>query len=577
MEFIICNKPFEGCKKISDRIYISGEYKESADTLVMMDGFIMDDTIWDDISDIGSKKYIGAYNIIKINKILGTIEVMSDKRTVVPIYLYHYGSHFGLSNNPWLLANVFKDSITLNEDSLISQLVYCVDINPDRTLIQNMSRIKAGDSVTYFSDSNKISIDSKYEFSYRPFQNISLEDELAIADEQFTRYFTYIKNHNPGKVAGFGCSGGLDSRLIAHYTNKVGIDTKYYVIGDPRPNTFFKSVTSVVSQKVAKYYNHEIKEIPYRISWLEKSLLLDIRNHPFFFAQIFLNPIEDLPDFDYQLVGDPGGYAYLDSSVISNDVDLLKKHTDFFIGMRKDALFGNIDTFRKMAKHLGIRINRYDENGRYGLKNSLIDKNISSAFLNRARKECYDIIENIPGDNNVEKWIYIHDNITTRYQYAAAYGSMNRTKKSFQLYYPFFYEQIKRFPLSYLENKDFLKKLLLYINPGYKNIPDQNLNYINRKSNVISNIYNRVELAARGRGLQILDLMKSSKYQTFYKDIYLSPNPIFENYIHPDVILNSKLPFTYAGSQYLKLKMVCDLIYCKDFDRLINQPQFEIK
>lgn len=576
MEFIISTKQFPNSKKISENIFISGDFNDKDGEIIVQEGFMIPSELSKASGVCDDNDILGCYNIIKIDKHTGIITLQSDKRTYMPIYKYENKGHFGLSNNPWLLAKVFENEIEIDEASLISQLVYWVDVNPDRTLIKYLSRVKAGERLEYDSKNKIIKSEVNYSFHYEPKENISLKEELELADSQFTNYFSFIKDQNPGKVAGFGCSGGLDSRLIAHYTNKVGLTPEYYVIGDSRPNKLLKSVTSIVSNEVANYYNHEIKQIPYKISWLEQSMILDIRNHPFFFAQTFLNPIYDLPDYDYQLVGDPGGYAYLAIPVLSEDPSLLKRHADFFLGLRKDAESGYTDKFRKMAAHLGIKVDKYAEEGFLGLNRSMIDKNISSDLINRARTELFDMIDGAPGNNNVERWYYIYDNAVTRYMYAAAYGSMSRVKNSYPLYYPFFYEQIKHFPHSYLRDKYFLKNLLLYINPDYAHIPDQNLNFINKKRNIISRTLNRAELAIRGRGLQIRDMMRKKEYKDFFKKVYTKKNPIFEKYVDTESVLKSSLPYTYAGSQYLKLKMVADYIYYKDFDSLIKIDDFKI-
>lgn len=576
MEYIVATKEFIGSKKINDSLFISGEFEEIDGDIIIKDGFSIPSDLLKH-NHTSNEEILGCINIIKINKRTGIINLVSDKRTIIPIYKYDYNGNFGISNNPWLLAHLFKEEIEIDENSLLSQLVYWVDINPDRTLIKHLSRIKAGEQIEYDSKNKIIHAKNNYNFRYEPKENVSLKEELDIADYQFTEYFSYIKEHNPNLVAGFGCSGGLDSRLIAHYTNKVGINTQYYVIGDSHPHKFLKSVTSIVSNEVAKYYNHEIKQIPYKISWIENSLKLDIRNHPFFFSQVFLNPINELPEYDYQFVGDPGGYAYLAAPIMTNDSSKLKMHSDFFLGLRKDAQWGLVDILRKMGGHLGFKFDKYAEGSFLGLNRSLIDKTLNNNIIAQAREELNDFIDNIPGGNNIEKWFYIYDNCVTRYMFAAAYGSMNRTKKSYPIYYPFFYEQIRHFPLSYLTDKFFLKNLLLHVNPNYASIPDQNLNYINRKNNILTRGINRAELALRGRGLQILDLMKTHEYRNLFKMVYLRKNPIFEKYVDPKLVLTSQLPFTYAGVQYLKLKMVADYIYYKDFDSLIEIKEFEMQ
>lgn len=574
MEFIVTNKEFDECKKLSDKIFLYGTFQESDKHYWTQEGFIINAK--SDIPTDISKEIIGIYNYIDVDIVSSILDVKCDIRNVIPIYYYFHNNKFGLSNNPWRLASLFSSEIEVDEKSLISQLVYHVDAVPGRTLIKNLKQLTAGERLKYDFINNDLKIVSNYEFKYQPKKDIILEDELQYADDQFTKYFSYIKEHNSGKIAGFGCSGGLDSRLIAHYSNKVGMDTKYFVVGDFKNDRYIKSVTSLVSQKVAEVYGHDIKKISYSEDWLRESLLLDIRNHPFFFSQVFINPIKELPIYDYHIVGDPGGIAYLGDAVISGNLELLKHHTDFFIGLRKDANIGITDILRKSMHHLGISTNPYQESGICGLRHSKIDYVVGEENIVKARKELFDVIDNAPGNNSIEKWFYIHDNITTRYQYAAGYNSMNRLKPTYFLYYPFFYEQIKHFPAEYLRNKYFLKNLLLYVNPQFANIPDQNLNMMFQKQSAASKLVNRVELALRGRGLQILRMMKSKQYRKFVNNVFARNNPIFNQYIDSKKLYKSNLLFTYAGAQFLKLKMIIDIIYFKEYNSLIEIKEFEI-
>lgn len=574
MEFIISNTKFPQGENILENIYILGSFGQTDKCYRFQEGFIIDNCSYD--NQKGSEDVVGIYNLLQINKDSSVLEVKSDKRNTMPIFYYFHNKRFGLSNNPWLLAQIFSDEMEIDESAFISHLVYCVDVVPGRTLLKGMKQLKSGEELKFDFRDNSLEIIPHYHFKYSPKKNIILEEELQLADDQFTQYFNFIKEHNSGKIAGFGCSGGLDSRLIAHYTNKVGMKTEYFVVGDFKNKNPLQSVTSLVSGKVASVYNHDIKKIPYSTKWLEESLLLDIRNHPFFFSQIFLNPIRELPSYDFHFSGDPGGVAYLAAAIIENNPESLKTHSDFFLGMRKDAMSGYTDLLRKSLHHLKIPMNPYNENGIFGLKHSLIDYVVNKKDIIGARKELFNVIDSAPGDNSVEKWFYIMDNITTRYMYSSGYTSMNRKKNSYLLYYPFFYEQIKHFPPEYLKNKFFLKHLLKYVNSEFSNIPDQNLNMMFKKQNILAKLYNRVELALRGRGLNILRMMQTKPYKDLIDKAFSRKNPVFEQYVDIAKLKDSDLLYTYAGAQYLKLKILTDIIYYKEFKSVIELREFEM-
>lgn len=579
MEFIVSNCFIRRGKKVAESLFVYGDFRHIGQYEYIIEGYIVDRTV-SSVAEMIARGLdnctpLGAYNVVLVDPENGTFEVKTDKRAFVPLYIYQSQGKIALSNNPWLLADEFRDDVTLDEASLRAQLVYATDPAPCRTLLKQITRIGVGAYLRYESKTGCFTSRQTYDFKYLPNDRISLEEQLAVADDDFTRYFSTVAAQNPDMTAGFGCSGGLDSRLIAHYTNKVGIKTRPFVVGEKRPNKILESVTAKMSRRIAENYGATVDFIPYRRSWLADSMLLDIRNHPFFFSQAFINPAFDLPEFDYMFVGDPGGYAYLAEAVLSGGYDKLRQHADFYLGMRKDAFKGIADVYRKSAHHLHLSFDPYAESGFGSLSECTIDRVVDAKDLRIAREELYEAIDGFNGTNNVEKWINIHDNITTKYMFSSAYDSMNQTKRCYTVYYPFFYEQLRSFPLNFFKDKFFLKKFLLYINPEFKSIPDQNFNLIFQKQNPFKKALNRAELMLRGRGLQILHLLNTREYHDLCTASFSRENPVFNSMIDFKTLRASGLLKTYAGIQYLKLKMVSDIIYYKEFEALVGLKEFE--
>lgn len=579
MEFIVSNCFIKRGRKVTESLFAYGDFHRTGRYEYILEGYIVDRTV-SSVTEMIARGLenctpLGAYNVVLVDPENDTFEVKTDKRSYVPLYVFQSQGKVAVSNNPWLLADEFRDDITLDESSLRAQLVYATDPVPCRTLLKHITRIGVGAYLRYESKTGRLSSRQDYDFKYLPDDRISLEEQLAIADDDFTRFFSTVAAQNPDMVAGYGCSGGLDSRLIAHYTNKVGIKTKPFVVGEKRPNKLLESVTAKMSKRIAEHYGSTVDFIPYRRSWLADSMLLDIRNHPFFFSQAFINPAFDLPEYDYMFVGDPGGYAYLAAAVLSGNYGKLKQHADFFLGNRKDAFKGFADVYRKSAHHLHLSFDPYAESGFCSLSECTIDRVMDPKDLKIAREELFETIDGFNGTDNVEKWINIHDNITTKYQFSSAYDSMNQTKRCYTIYYPFFYEQLRTLPQQFLKDKFFLKKFLVYINPKFKNIPDQNLNLIFQKQNPLKKAFNRVELLLRGRGLQILHLLNTREYHDLCAASFSRENPVFNSMIDPEALRASGLLRTYAGVEYLKVKMIADIVYYKEFEMLIGLKQFE--
>ena len=200
---------------------------------------------------------------------------------------------------------------------------------------------------------------------------------------------------------------------------------------------------------IGDIYGFKVDFIPYQAESIMQSMVLDIRNNPFIYSQAYINPYDGMPPVDYMFAGDPGGVAYMAAYVLTGDPLKLKEHANYFIGYRQWPLTGLPSLLRKAALHLRIPFDPYRDDGALGLERSSIPRVISP----KIRKECQDelnaCIDSIGGENNVEKWMRIHDKVTVKYQYSSGYGSINQTKRSYQLYYPFFYDTIDSIPPEY--------------------------------------------------------------------------------------------------------------------------------
>ena len=578
MEYLISNVEIPGVRRISSILWVSGNFIEYGNHLCLLDGYIVDSQIKNvaEYCRMGLEKHYadGAYNIFSYDKMRDRLEIKTDKRTTMSLYVYEKDGVFAYSNNPWLLIRQFYDKISVNTDSLKAQLLYFADYHATRTLFTNISRVD-GACYICFDVANNFKKDTCYwAFKYIPDSGTNLNQLLEKVDSDFTSYFKTVREQNPKQIAGFGCSGGLDSRIIAHYIHKTGIECKPYVFGDEKPHYLFRSTTAKMSSMVGDCYGFDVTFIPYRTGWLRQSMILDIRNSPFIYSQAFINPCTEVPDVDYIFAGDPGALGYMADYILSGDVDKLKSHADYFIGIRHWAIAGATSVLRKAAGHLRIPFNLYENEGILGLNHSTIDKVIEEKTRQSCRDELFACIDMFGGDNNVERWMRIHDKVTTKYQYSSGYTSVNHTKRCYLLYYPFYYDTIATIPPKYFKDKFLLKKIIGHINPSLLEIPDQNLNLIYGIPGWTNKLKNRLELAMRGRGLNFLRLLHTSDYKKFAYNIFKRDNPIFYSIVNKEQLFRSGLIQCYAGVHYLKLKMMLDIFFYKEFDQLFETEAY---
>ncbi len=135
----------------------------------------------------------GAYNILFYNKSEDKLEIKTDKRTTLSLYVYEKAGVFAYSNNPWLLVKQFYGEMTVDVDSLKAQAcfilpiiilpVLCLPICRGWTepvMCVSMWRIIRKKSVCYWA------------FTYTPDPATDLNRSLEKADSDFTYYFKTI-------------------------------------------------------------------------------------------------------------------------------------------------------------------------------------------------------------------------------------------------------------------------------------------------------------------------------------------------------------------------------------------------
>ena len=516
----------------------------------------------------------GAYYIISFNLQSNRLEIKNDKRATIPLYIYQKNENFAISNNVWLLVEYFYQSIAIDIVGLKMQLAYFNDFHPTRTLFENIERV---DGACYYNyTGNQGLVKKKYwEFQYDSSSDkMKLRDIVEKCDDDFSFFFKEIRRQNNDAILGFGNSGGFDSRLIAYYASKEKIPFRAYVFGEKKPNYILDSTTTLLSGKIGECLDFETKFIPYKSENILNYFFLDIRNAPFLYSQLFINPYDKVDFFDYMVSGDPGGIMYLSDRVLTGDVEQLKLHANYFVGTRRWSILGWRAALRKSFFHLGIKYDELQEDGICGLKTSWIDKLMIDFDLSCLVDEMNACVDLIGGENNVERWIRCHDKMTTKYQYRSGYDSLNGTKKSYMLYYPCYYDMLPKISLDYFKDRKILKEIIKMIGNGLDQIPGQNMQYVYDKPHSLLFYFKKMEMALRGRGLSVAYLLKSSDYERIVMPIIQRDNPLFYAIVDKKKFIQSKFWKEYVGMNFVKIKLLLDIFYYKEFS-LLEKDKFE--
>ena len=76
-------------------------------------------------------------------------------------------------------------------------------------------------------------------------------------------------------------------------------------------------------------------------------------------------------------------------------------------------------------------------------------------------------------------------------------------------------------------------------------------------------------------GLNFLHLLRTEAYRKFACEVFNRDNPVFYAVVDKRRLFRSGLLHSYAGVQYLKLKMILDIFYYRELDELLENERYE--
>lgn len=571
MEFAVSNFPVKNFKSLEDKVFYQGVPIQSTGLLIFKDGFLLDpipeETVYETLRSDNSIK--GIYSFVFVDTKRGIVSIKNDPMGKVPLYYWSEGEKFIVSNNVWVIVQALdyppQDLINLE---VLKSLVYFVTIpHEEETFFKNVKRFPNGSIGQYFLQSFHFRIDRYFKFQHSPNSKLKITDEAIVVDEMFTDYFRRIKELEPGRIMGFGNSGGFDSRLIAHYASKLQIPSVAYVIGERKPHYFFDSTTKYLSDKIATKFNIDKKWLNYNCSDIEDSMLVDVRNNPFHSTQVFKNDFRALSLFDFEITGQPGSMPKgLPEKIMMGSRDDLIEYTIETYSYILDSLRGGVRLQKLSLKHLGLP---YSAN--YG-DSYFADLFPEEEYLSYAQKfrDAYSVYSS---DDQFTAWENYNERIIVKNDYLGGYESFSRMKKSYFLYYPGFFDRISLWPKDFFYGRRILKVLFETISPFLSNLPGQD--FQSSKDRRKQSLARKIEMAIRGRGLNYNHFLQSAEYVSFAKAILGRYNPAFDKLVNVSLLMNSSFINTLAGANLVKLKLILDIVYYKEFDR-IQDERFRI-
>lgn len=566
MEYILSNKKF---KNSGDHhgIYYSGNFSAENNNLSLAEGEIIRNinpgtALLHDML----KNFIGFYNILCYCPGTNQIIIRNDELGMLPLYYFHMADTFIVSNNLWLIiANTDAVKLKLNIPIIKSFLHFSRIPDESGTFFENIYQLPAASKLIYDLKKNKISISNYWSLKHNPDQNLKVSDAVELLEEDLSSLFRYLKNKYPDKTFGFGNSGGLDSRLIPLFAREYDLKIEGFITGNSKPRKLFYSSSHSSAIKIARALKFNHHNISYKPVNFEERLTLDIRNNPLSNNQIFKNPFDKLPYFDYMFCGGNG-------FIISNDSNKWKIFQN--LTGKDEKINFLIDYINKLKfssrqEKIMTSIFKTKNKAKSYLYNSFIKSDIpifNEYFLNFYEKHKHK--------DNISFIRSFHQSIYNRHSPGGGFESINRTRKSFYLYFPWAIENTLRWQDNYFFNRKILRELILRKSYLLGLIPDQTGRTLTGKN---SKYYTFAKTFIRGTGLDYREWFKNPFIIRETKNILKRHNPLFSELTEgtPDDGLLSKLHANIV-LDVLKIKKILDIIYYKEYN-FIDNKYFEIQ
>jgi asparagine synthase (glutamine-hydrolysing) len=566
MEYILSNKEFRGSVKYSE-IFYTGDFKAENGTLSITEGEITGDKYF--VAGAGkgeTKNFIGFYNIISYLPLNKQIIIQNDELGMLPLYYYHKSDTFIISNNLWLIIDkVSSDDLKMDIPVIISFIHFNRIPHESGTFFENIRLLPSASMLIYDISGNKVRISRYWDLEQKPDKNLKIADAVDLLDRDLTGLFRYLKNKYPGETFGFGNSGGLDSRLVPVYARESDLSVTAFITGNPRPRKLFYSTSHKSALEIARQLNLPHHNINYEPSNFEERLLLDIRNNPLSNNQVLKNPFDRVPPFNNMFCGGNG-------FIISNDSNKWKE-------------FKNLGNKDRKIRFLYNYLNKL----KYGSRQ---EKILSASFNARSRPKIYlnnsffgdtedsflqyfaDFYEKHKHKDNISFIRSFHQSIFNRHSPGGGFESLNRTKKSFYLYFPWAIANTLKWQDDYFFDRKILKELILKKDKRLALIPDQEGKTLVRPAH---KYLTTARLLLRGSGLDYRDWYRTPSILKATAAILKRDNPLFDELI--DGKKNTRLLGKLHANIILdivKIKKILDILYYKEFGFIFNKS-FEIK
>jgi len=454
---------------------------------------------------------IGEYSIIIYNSKNNNIFILNDKTGRNLIY-YTTKNHLSISEDFWGIVKYNNFTIDDVDKGLLKEHV-CFYVSLEYHTIFKELNILPNATYTIIKDS--IFDIQKYWYFKLKENNYTTEEKYDMLDQSFETTIKKVKEQNSDDaIYGIGVSGGMDSRLVPHYALKNDLKLHSYIIGEEKPNKFWKSNDHVSSDLVVDYFSLKHQKLNFdELTYKEKNRIDAIYN-PIGTSQIFKIPKIDKVDFDVLLTGASGfivGASPFYNSVRNFSIETLifdkqsslklrKRFVRFFKGMNYLAGKDIFNTKDKIQSSINGLITKEEV--------SVIKENLSK-FLNQ-----------MDSLTQTEKLMNYAIGILGHRNKSGSFESLVNHKENYTLYSTYTLEMMKFLTEDEIYDRKLFEDFIKVRLPELANIKgqDHKTSFVNTTPKFFQKFWSIGEFTMRGQGvMNYHNWVKSSVFNQYLR------------------------------------------------------------
>ncbi|RLQ15598.1 asparagine synthase-related protein [Vibrio sp. SBT000027] len=480
------------------------------------------------LDKIKAEQVVGEFSLVVYDSISDVIYFLNDKSGRELTY-YSMKNEFSISNSFWSIVHHDKYLLADVDITEMKTQLFFNASTTYKTILNGLSVFE--NSILAKYENSSLSIEQYWEFRLSV-NELSRDEKYDALDTALTSSFKYIKNKNiDSTIYGIGVSGGMDSRIIPHYAKQLKMPLKSFIIGQEKPNIFWKSNDHSSSDLVVEYFELEHRKLDFNELSYEEKNNLDCVNAPICSSQVFKIPEIKKCNFDVLLTGASGFIVgsspfysknrtlNLLDTIFSQQSDLKFKVNNYKLKKGFNYLFGNV----------------FDLQDKLPLE---IEGVISKKEIEDIKSSVETYLTKFKGASETEKLMNYAIGILGQKNKSGAFESIINQKKNYTPYTPFLLNVVETWNEDDIYDRKLFEGFIRDRLPELANIKQQNHKTAVDiyKPNVLQKISSLAFYVLKGQGVMNYNNWAKKKDFTDYVALELEKYNHISDYIDIEII-----------------------------------------